>query len=381
MPSTANAGTVGTGCARWTERDGRMSRCGHCAGCRLAKYQSWAQKLRSGMHCPSSFIYVALEAPDYFVGWSRHVAPPVMGELGENRDAYEKLWRVRCPCGLWHVPGSALAGIPYGPGDVAVAADAPVDSRRPEFDGVAAFNLSLGRLVNATLSKLRKHFPDAACFYAKVVSGDLSGCLMMLIRVPVGVPVDCDAVGGLLLNTRLARHGVGWGRLVGCRRVLNPAGPEGVRLADRMLDGVLHGVGENTTGVDGVAKQAAFARYQKALDAADDTSLYADIDGDFQWELERIDAGREELRWYRRELIYAVLCSPLRDEVIPVAGCPVHADADPDAEPWTWEPLRRDEGCICPANPRFIGQPSIACYGLGTHLVGCTRGWATGEER
>lgn len=380
MPSTANAGTVGTGCARWAERGGRMGRCGHCAGCRLNKYLEWKRKFLLGLQYPGSFIYVVLEAPDYFAGWSRHVAPPVMGALGENRATYDTLWRVPCSCGHWHVPGSALAGIPYGPGDVAVAADAPVDSRRlTEFDGVAAFNLSSGRLVNAMLSKLRKHFLGAECFYAKNLSGDLSGCLMMLIRNPVAV--DCDAVGRLLLNTRLTKHDVGWGRLVGCRRVLNPAGPEGVRLADRMLDVVLHGVGENMTGVDGTAKRNAFARYRAALDAADDSSLYTDIDGDFQWELERIDAGREELRWYRRELIYAVRRSPLRDEVIPVAGCPVHADADPDAEPWTWEPLRRGEGCICPVNPRFIGQSSIACYGLGTHLVGCTRGWATGEER
>lgn len=373
-----------TWCSRRVQRRGRMVRCGHCEGCRTAKYRKWLRKAEAGLEHPGHYVFVKLVSPHFFPGVRRHIAPPIPDALGRNRRLYERLWGVRCPCGEWHEAGHALMGVPLNHfvdwrsmawmefADCRTVKKGRVGRRLRDFDGLAAFNLLLGKLVNATLTKVRKLYPGVQCFYVKRLSNWLSGQVLMLVRMPRGCPADYGEIGRLMADTCLSKYDIGWGRLADCRPV---DAAEARRLVGRMLDVVLHGVGGNATGTDGKARAAAHARYRDMVDTVEDAFLCDEAEKDLAWELNRIEKDAAELRAYRATVLFALRLCVLHDEVIPRASCPVHRGFD-SCPWWKRDPLQRAKGCTCVANSMYAAKTSIANFGLGSHLVGCTRGWS-----
>ncbi|RSX51389.1 hypothetical protein D2E25_1823 [Bifidobacterium goeldii] len=395
-------------CLHRVARNGIEVRCGHCRGCRGLKFMEDVRIGVDGLSRPGRFVFMALMAPEPIDVTNIHMAPPKRYADGWNRDICDRLHSTPCLCGRWHVPGYALTWfrIPYRWS----TPDGPEVFRRR-----AERNLLTARLVNATLSKLRRRYPGVEVYYALDLTNLLSVRAQWLLRFPADTCVDCDALVAWLADTRLRGFDMGWDPVHHDCRVLKPADILAEQFMAHMVHATFLGTGCNDTGVDDEAIRDIYRKYgaESETDGRGEWFQVSDTDRyGRQQELDALQKDRDHLNRYRHRMLHELTRSSLLNEVIPDQSCPVHGEfgyaydtVDYGVGMWRpglayvdrWEKmtydaaggadfadlltcvgmLRRNRECTCKSNPLFIKRDDIANYGLGEHLTGYTRGWSS----
>lgn len=158
-------------------------RCGsrfksRCPSCATIYTNDWGAILRSGVFVENpelySWTFLTLTAPSW--GSTHHIPAP--SEAGR-----------RCRCGLIHTSDDGdLRGL-------------PVDTTTYDYRGAVRWNRDLGRLWDATRSKLRLHYPDYE--FAIIREWQLRGSLHThaLLRMPRKDAVDAAELGHLATST------------------------------------------------------------------------------------------------------------------------------------------------------------------------------------
>lgn len=169
-----------------------------CPGCAWLYKKDTAKLLRNGLVRGGAyrFFLLTLTAPSF---GRCHVVP----KHGEKK---------KCGCGVYHdaVKDVDLRGV-------------PLDISRYAYDKQVAFNYNIGKLWNATLTLLRKHYPDMA--FAKVFEWQQRGALHVhaLLRfraadfVSVGDP--CDIIRRMVLTVRAMHKTMCWGSQCKCDEI------------------------------------------------------------------------------------------------------------------------------------------------------------------
>lgn len=187
-------------------------RCGtrsekRCPGCAWLYKKDTAKLLRSGLIRGGAyrFFLLTLTAPSF---GRCHVVP--------KRDE-----RKKCGCGTYHdaVKDVDLRGV-------------PLDITRYAYDRQVAFNYHIGKLWNATLALLRKHYPDMA--FAKVFEWQQRGALHVhaLLRfraadfVAAGDPADI--IRRMALSVRAMHQSMYWGNQCKCDEIRGAGQVDGV---------------------------------------------------------------------------------------------------------------------------------------------------------
>lgn len=172
--------------------NGMKVRCGHCSGCRLRRQLDVLSIGKAGLEKSGTFVFVTLTAPSF----SRPGVP--VHRVGKG-----------CPlCGREHGEGYPLSGVPRN------------FDRDVNFAAMATFNVQLGGLLNATMTKLRKKYPRLAYFYTIELQSRMAAHVHLLLRFPgEKTYVNTDNLAKLIGGTRLKGSLVQWGPVIDIQQV------------------------------------------------------------------------------------------------------------------------------------------------------------------
>lgn len=363
---------------------GALVPCWHCEPCLRVKRAKAIRRGLAGLDKPGIFVLVTLTAPSFVrPGVPVHVASKDGGG--------------RCPlCHKRHGAEYPLSGLPRDFSDV-------------DFMNLAAFNLTVGKRLNSTLTMLRKRVPGVEYFWVKDVQSRLAGHVHLLLRLPeeewllkLRLDIDMKRRGKKVLPRFVEglRDALapGWGPRLDIRLVGDLG--EYADVLGRSYGDMGDDLGEVSSPVIKDARRVVF--YMTRAVARD-----GDPDCD------RGDGVGRRRRFYRHLVLAAVANSIARNEIIPSHRCPVASHREAALRPLSWSymgerkgnavrrglyeepsrgeekpmrepvpfnevtrrPLRREEGCVCRRNRERTKQKGIEHFGLGSHLYGNSRGW------
>lgn len=179
-----------------------------CPSCAALARKDYKKLIESGFvdvdPALHRFYFLTLTAPSF--GPTHHV--PKSGDGN----------RKRCRCGVVHhsAADAGLRGV-------------ALDPRTYDYDGCVRWNYGLGRLWDATRSRLVKVFPRAA--YAKVSEFQARGALHVhvMVRVPLAYVGRRDMAAALLDLTMSVstRDGLAWGQQGGDCQLMRSVGAQG----------------------------------------------------------------------------------------------------------------------------------------------------------
>lgn len=256
--------------------NGMKVRCGHCSGCRLRRQLDVLSIGKAGLENSGTFVFVTLTAPSF----SRPGVP--VHRVGKG-----------CPlCGREHGEGYPLSGVPRN------------FDRDVNFAAMATFNVQLGGLLNATMTKLRKKYPRLAYFYTIELQSRMAAHVHLLLRFPdEKTYVNTDGLVKLIGGTRLKGSLVQWGPVIDIQQVGDDMNRQIVDLP--------------TSKVAPLGDGERLLRYMTKSIRDGLVQDVADIDG-------LTESERKTVGLYRMWVQRTVDGLPLFDEVNPSECCPVH---------------------------------------------------------
>lgn len=363
--------------------NGMKVRCGHCSGCRLRRQLDVLSIGKAGLEKSGTFVFVTLTAPSF----SRPGVP--VHRVGKG-----------CPlCGREHGEGYPLSGVPQN------------FDRDVNFAAMATFNVQLGGLLNATMTKLRKKYPRLAYFYTIELQSRMAAHVHLLLRFPdEKTYVNTDNLAKLIGGTRLKGSLVQWGPVIDIQQVgddmnrqivdlpANKVAPlcDGERLLRYMTKSIRDGLVQDVADIDGLteSERKTVGLYRMWVQrAVDGLPLFDEVNpseccpvhgaiADMRF-VEPFEVFRpsEKERQRKRERLRRAACLRLMMADSSYGG---NADGSAKPEPRTvahqgkaWErgAVVWSERCICERIRPKVTRRHKWNYGLGARLWGGSRNW------